>query len=184
MSSWSSLECSPPCHGGDHGFKSHRGRSTARYANRQSGQAQTLVKFVGSTPTRATGCVGWALASPSGCNPPASSCAGSTPARRTDRPVRLSVRGHQPLTLGRWVQFPYGLLAEWRNGEIEQRVHSGFSIPQFLNFIAGWTGEAPAGSHKPSDAGSNPAPANCVTAWERERVRALYHCVKASDGEE
>src|SRR5436853_6442475 len=27
--------------------------------------------------------VGWALASPSGCNPPASGCAGSTPARRT-----------------------------------------------------------------------------------------------------
>ena len=26
MSSWSSPECSPPCHGGDHGFKSHRGR--------------------------------------------------------------------------------------------------------------------------------------------------------------
>jgi hypothetical protein len=26
LSSWSSLECSPPCHGGDHGFKSRRGR--------------------------------------------------------------------------------------------------------------------------------------------------------------
>src|SRR5262249_37084096 len=26
LSSWSSLECSPPCHGGDHGFESHRGR--------------------------------------------------------------------------------------------------------------------------------------------------------------
>jgi hypothetical protein len=25
-SSWSSLECSPPCQGGDRGFKSHRGR--------------------------------------------------------------------------------------------------------------------------------------------------------------
>ena len=47
LSSWSSLECSPPCHGGDHGFKSHRGRSAARYANRQSGQAQTLVIVCG-----------------------------------------------------------------------------------------------------------------------------------------
>jgi hypothetical protein len=31
-SSWSSLECSPPCQGGDHGFKSRRvrlGRMTA-----------------------------------------------------------------------------------------------------------------------------------------------------------
>jgi hypothetical protein len=26
LSSWSSLECSPPCQGGDHGFKSRRGR--------------------------------------------------------------------------------------------------------------------------------------------------------------
>ena len=32
MSSWSSPECSPPCHGGDRGFKSHRGRSWARSA--------------------------------------------------------------------------------------------------------------------------------------------------------
>jgi hypothetical protein len=47
--------------------------TTARYANRQSGQVQTLVS-AGSTPACATGtrCVGWALASPSGCNPPAS----------------------------------------------------------------------------------------------------------------
>jgi hypothetical protein len=71
-SSWSSLECSPPCHGGGHGFKSHRGRSTARYANRQSGQAQTLVIDCGfnSHPCYWK-CVGWALASLSGCNPPA-----------------------------------------------------------------------------------------------------------------
>jgi hypothetical protein len=33
LSSWSSLECSPPCQGGERGFESHRGRSTARYAN-------------------------------------------------------------------------------------------------------------------------------------------------------
>ncbi len=78
MSSWSSLECSPACHAGDRGFKSHRGRflivarelgvrrvvivhrcdafeSTrlARYANRQSGEAQTFVS-AGSTPACAT----------------------------------------------------------------------------------------------------------------------------------
>src|SRR5438094_1618094 len=47
LSSWSSLECSPPCQGGDHGFKSHRGRLLARYANRESGQAQTLVMVCG-----------------------------------------------------------------------------------------------------------------------------------------
>ena len=42
MSSWSSLECSPACHAGDRGFKSHRGRSIARYANWKSGEAQTF----------------------------------------------------------------------------------------------------------------------------------------------
>ena len=42
-------ECSPPCHAGDRGFKSHRGRSnnTARYANWQSGEAQTFVIVCG-----------------------------------------------------------------------------------------------------------------------------------------
>ena len=49
----------------------------ARYANRPSGQAQTLV-IVGSNPTRAimigciARCVGWALASPGGRNHPPS----------------------------------------------------------------------------------------------------------------
>jgi len=52
-SSWSSLECSPPCQGGDHGFKSRRGRLTARYANWQSGEPQTFVT-AGSTPACAT----------------------------------------------------------------------------------------------------------------------------------
>ncbi len=47
LSSWSSLECSPPCHGGERGFDSRRGRLPARYANRQSGQAQTLVIVCG-----------------------------------------------------------------------------------------------------------------------------------------
>jgi hypothetical protein len=32
--SWSSSECSPPCHGGGRGFKSHRGCFSARCANR------------------------------------------------------------------------------------------------------------------------------------------------------
>ena len=40
-SSWSSQECSPPCHAGDRGFKSHRGRS--RHGTvRQPGRAAKL----------------------------------------------------------------------------------------------------------------------------------------------
>ena len=54
MASWSSLECSPACHAGYHGFKSRRGRlKMAWYANRQSGEAQTFVT-AGSTPALAT----------------------------------------------------------------------------------------------------------------------------------
>ena len=68
-SSWSSQECSPPCHVETVGSNPIGDADIARYANRQSGQAQTLVS-VGSTPTRATEtCVGWALAGPAGCNP-------------------------------------------------------------------------------------------------------------------
>jgi hypothetical protein len=54
LSSWSSLECSPACHAGDRGFKSHRGRSIARYANLAKRRSSNLRDFVGSTPTRAT----------------------------------------------------------------------------------------------------------------------------------
>ena len=93
-------------------------------------------------------CVGWALASLSGCNPPASSCAGSTPARRTccpmhlngfgnpshgkhTWPVRLSVRGHRPLKPGGWVRFPYGLsgqVVEWQTRDAQNLVPKGVGV--------------------------------------------------------
>ena len=82
--------------------------------------------------------VGWALASPSGCNPPASGFAGSTPARRTrlnqaDRDMaRSSIgSGHRPLKAVRRVRFPPGLL-------------TGSSRP--IRSAQAW--RAPAGSHK------------------------------------
>ncbi len=69
-----SPEWSPRPHRGEHGFKSHPG-----YCNE---------------------CVGWAPASPSGCNPPAPRCVGSTPTRRTPRrPVRLSA---EDTSLSNW----------------------------------------------------------------------------------
>ena len=72
MPSRSSSEWTPACHAGDRGFKSHRGRS-ARYANRQSGEAQIFVILrVRLPPLPLEIRVGWALACPSGCNPPAS----------------------------------------------------------------------------------------------------------------
>ena len=66
---------------------------------------------VGSTPTRVTRtlCVGWALACPSGCNPPASCIAGSTPARRTRQSARSSSgSGYWPLMPVTRVQIPHG----------------------------------------------------------------------------
>ena len=74
LSSWSSLECSP----GESRRRSRvqipsRALSTtaARYANRQSGQAQTLVicGFDSRLRHSRTTCDDWALASPTGRNP-------------------------------------------------------------------------------------------------------------------
>lgn len=43
---------------------------------------------------------------------------------------------------------------------LSRQSHGFESRPEYN--IAGWTGEVPAWSHKPNDAGSNPAPA---TKW-------------------
>ena len=61
MSSRSSTECSPPCHGGDRGFKSHRGRleeiSNLRFqminvlVEQRSARDPAKVEIVGSNPT-------------------------------------------------------------------------------------------------------------------------------------
>ena len=61
-SSRSSPECSPPCQGGDQGFKSPRGRFFTTRRGTQSGKAAKLKPSwsVGSTPSRVTifNCVG------------------------------------------------------------------------------------------------------------------------------
>ncbi len=57
LSSWSSQECSPPCHGGGRGFKSRWGRCLVLLdgAVRNLGKRRSseLRDSVGSTPTRA-----------------------------------------------------------------------------------------------------------------------------------
>jgi len=70
-SSQSSPECSPPCHGGDRRFKSDRGRfdsAVRKLAKRRSSNLRVV--WVRLPPVLLT-CAGWALASLSGCNPPA-----------------------------------------------------------------------------------------------------------------
>ncbi len=73
---WRSLESSLPCHGGDRGFKSRLGRSTARYANGKAAKLKTWCLGVQLPPvlvrSQESGIrqrVGWAWASPRGCNP-------------------------------------------------------------------------------------------------------------------
>ncbi len=120
MASWNSLECSPACHAGDHGFKSRRGRlkngvvrKSAKRRNHAARGARTFVT-AGSTPACATRttCDDWALASLTGRNPAIpQGFAGSTPARRTDNMARSSIGiGRWPLKPERRVRFPHGLL--------------------------------------------------------------------------
>ena len=182
-SSWSSPECSPACHAGDRGFKSHRGRwKTARYANRQSGEAQTFVNVCGfdSHPcySRTITCVGWALASPAGCKPvvPRDS-GGSIPSRRTleqTTPRRGAMlvlqRGFQ--SRPRALRFPSESLknaAKWWNlgRHATLRTSCPLRAWEFESPLGYWTerlqvGWCPVGFHKPDPSGSIPEPATDI----------------------
>lgn len=92
----------------------------------QSGVLATLSRWrprvqIPSGAPCSLGCVGRALASPGGRNPPASGCAGSTPARRTWSRTRRFLgpvvyrTGHRPLWAERRVRLPSGLLARNRS---------------------------------------------------------------------
>ena len=105
----------------------------ARYAIWQSGEAQTFV-FCGfkSHPCHSITCVGWALACPSGCNPPASCSAGSTPARRTQISARSSSgSGCWPLTPATRVQIPHGSMT-WPSGATGRHATLRTSCPYGL----------------------------------------------------
>jgi hypothetical protein len=54
--------------------------------------------------------VGWALASPGGCNPSVSDCGGSTPSRRTRTARSSNGSGYETLNLVMRVRLPHGLL--------------------------------------------------------------------------
>ena len=53
------------------------------------------------------------------------------------------------------------IVSQWSRGPAATTPgsHPGNDGSSPSGITAGWTGEAPAGSHKPSDAGSIPAPA-------------------------
>ena len=96
MSSQSSQECSPPCHGGDRRFKSDRGRfcsAVRKLAKRRSSNLREL--WVRLPPVLLQDAsVGHWQASVAVTHPPAG-FAGSTPARRTENTAR-SFRGRIP----------------------------------------------------------------------------------------
>lgn len=140
----------------------------ARYANRQSGQAQTLVICGFDSRLRHLNtCVGWASASPTACKAASpQGYAGSTPARRTFDSARSSIGiGYQTLDLERRVQFPHGLLntTMWRNWQTRDAQNV---VPQGMGVrLSPWSlthcrrGRCPTGSHKAGVPGSIPGPA-------------------------
>ena len=173
-SSWSSPECSPPCQGGGRGFKSRRGRS-ARYANRKSGEAQTFVIVCGfdSHPCYSR-CVGWVLASPGGCNPPATGCGGSIPVRRTLNTARSSNgSGCRTFTPAIRVRIPCGLLTT--AGTAGARLALIRPVSWFDSGTcnqAPWSNGTIPGRH-PGDDGSTPSGAILTTArqWNEPLVQ-------------
>lgn len=65
------------------------------------------------------------------------------------------------------VRVPASLIPDWSNGKtLDPGSRDHGSIP-WSGAIAGWTGVVPARSHKPYDAGSNPASA---TKGGRDKV--------------
>ena len=135
-SSRSSLECSPPCHGGDVGSNPIEDACLARYAIWQSGECDHRSGgarpscSVGSTPTRATAITSIARATSArrifvianenasaghwraqvAVTHPPSGIGGSTPSRRTrSRTARSSSgSGCWPLKPATRVQIPHG----------------------------------------------------------------------------
>ena len=169
-SSWSSQECSPACHAGDRGFKSHRGRST-RWHGTPTGRAAKLKPWclwVRLPPVllRKT-CVGWALASLGGRNPLASGCAGSTPARRTDNMARWSSgrmrdphsrgTGSIPVRVTEYSQVAES--ADARRSERRARKGVGVQVSPWL--LDCRSGRCLAGRHEAGVPGSIPGPATC-----------------------
>ena len=139
----------------------------AWYANWQSDGFQTSV-VVGSTPSRATEttCVGWALASPSGCNPPAFGLwrFDSVPAHsQTARSSNGS--GYETLILVIRVRLPYGsLMISLQVRQVSNRLSYGRCArldTETCNLTR--MGQCSFGPHKPEPPGATPGSATCET---------------------
>jgi hypothetical protein len=104
-SSQSSPECSPPCQGGDRGFKSHRRRLSAGMVRKSATRrSSNLRESVGSNPTHATkktqnASAGHWRAQVAVTHPHFALAVRLRPGALIHRPVRLSV---QDTSLSRW----------------------------------------------------------------------------------
>jgi hypothetical protein len=141
----------PPCHGGDRGFESHRGRlrnqrrGTVR--KRQSGEAQTFVNLWVRLPLvplliRQIASAGHWRAPVPVKHPPVGS-AGSTPARRTDRFLKTANQSaRSSIGIGRWplkpqrrVRFPHGPIT----GKGTSRAGRNTEAPDTSRWRLAWT---------------------------------------------
>jgi hypothetical protein len=128
----------------------------------QTGKATRLKPgdSVGSTPTRATErCVGWASASPTACKAAAFAVQVQLLPDALDGPFVYRHQDTGPSS---------------REGGFDS--HTGYCVAE-------WTGAwFPARSHKPSDAGSNPASATLMTAEYANRQSGQVESLVMSVG--
>jgi hypothetical protein len=143
----------------------------ARYANRQSGQAQTLVPCGFDSRLRhLRTCVGWASASPTACKAASpQGYAGSTPARRTFDSAQSVYRHRIPdPRSGEAGSIParatehdqVAQLADARRSEHRALAALGVRL-SLWSLTHCRRGRCPAGSHKAGAPGSIPGPATC-----------------------
>jgi hypothetical protein len=129
-SSQSSLECSPPCHGGDRRFKSDRGRlngAVCNLAKQRSSNLRGMWVRLPPAPFTLHASAGHWRAQVAVTHPPFGT-GGSTPSRRTSSRTARSSSGSGcwPLKPATRVQIPHG------------------SLRFVKRFHAGWVGARPA----------------------------------------
>ena len=175
------VESSSPCHGEGRGFESRQTRwnGTVRKLEKRRDQPTTcrsvpetfVILRVRLPPLPLDTCVGWALACPSGCNPPASAVQVQLlpdALEEGEDSARSSIgSGRQPLTLARRVQFPHGsLVMRCRRGWRPTGSHKagrpvrfrGLQLTQTLTQV----GQRPVKAHNLRLPGATPGPA---TSW-------------------